>query len=209
MPANQFQSFGLGAGAYVMSPASWASSGARQQGYAPGIAAKEVINTALRQSSAVTSMLAAFVAAHQPADVLDDGNLIGLQAQLKAALDSLYGAAGGNAPVGGSAFNEIWDGSVVALQLTLQLPPGTWLVSVDCGIFSSVYWAMALRVNGSLVQQTANHGDPTGIDFVTMGGTLSVTNPGPGNLAAVVAFSQEAGGNSSPAHLKAVAFRTA
>lgn len=93
MPINQFQSFGLGAGSFVMSPGAWAALPVRSSGFPTGILPKENLNTALRQATSVSAMVAAFIAANQATDVLDDGNLVTLRAQFVAAIQSLI--AGG------------------------------------------------------------------------------------------------------------------
>lgn len=95
MATSEFQPFGLAGGAFVLSPAAWAALPARLTGYPPGILQKENLNTALRQASSISSMIAAFTAAHQAGNVLDDGNLVTLQAQFLAAIQSLIATGQG------------------------------------------------------------------------------------------------------------------
>jgi hypothetical protein len=95
MATSQFQSFGLAPGAYVLSPAAWAALPARLTGYPPGILAKENLNTAIRQASSISTMIAAFVAAHQADNVLDDGDLVTLQDQFIDAINSLISTGSG------------------------------------------------------------------------------------------------------------------
>jgi len=49
---------------------------------------KENLNTAMRQSSSISTMIANFIADNQAADVQDDGDLVTLLAQFTAALAS-------------------------------------------------------------------------------------------------------------------------
>lgn len=95
MSANQFSAFGLAPGpGYIMTPAAWAGSGIRLSGYGPGRLLKENLNTAMRQSSSIATMVAQFIADHQPGDVLDDGNLAALEAQFLLALNTAVSAGG-------------------------------------------------------------------------------------------------------------------
>lgn len=87
MATSEFSAFGLAPGpSYVMTPAAWAALPARASGFGPGLLPKENINTALRQSSSVATMIANFIAANQASNVLDDGNLVALLAQFTAAI---------------------------------------------------------------------------------------------------------------------------
>lgn len=95
MATSEFKPFGLGSGSYVMTPAAWNALPVRASGFPPGILPKENINTALRQSSSIATMISNFMAALQPGNVLDDGNLVTLQAQFVAALQALIGTSAG------------------------------------------------------------------------------------------------------------------
>lgn len=87
MATSEFSAFGLAPGpGYVMTPAAWSALPARSSGFGPGILPKANINTALRQSSSIATMIANFIAANQSGDVLDDGNLVTLLAQFTAAV---------------------------------------------------------------------------------------------------------------------------
>lgn len=87
MATSQFSPFGLAPGpSYILTPAAWTALPARSTGYGPGLLPKENLNTAMRQSSSIATMIANFIAANQAGDVLDDGNLVALLAQFTAAL---------------------------------------------------------------------------------------------------------------------------
>lgn len=86
MPTNQFQTFGLGAGANVLTPSQWAARTAKSTGFVNGTADPQEINTALRQTAAMSTMLAQFTADESGANVFDNGDLVTLQANFKNAV---------------------------------------------------------------------------------------------------------------------------
>jgi len=74
-----------------MSPAAWAGLGARLNGFVSGTALSIQCNTAWRQSSVVSAMIGEFIAEHQGGNVIDNGDVEGLENQFEAALRSLIG----------------------------------------------------------------------------------------------------------------------
>jgi len=82
---NQLVPFGVGAGANVLTPGGWNALGARQSGFAAGIASSQQLNTAWRQGSLGSALLGSFIADHGY-DALDDGDIDALVANFEAAL---------------------------------------------------------------------------------------------------------------------------
>lgn len=89
---NDFQSFGIGAGSNVVTPATWATTTARFTGFQSGVASSALVNTALRQTSSVTTMIAQFIADTLAQSVADNGNLATLEAQFIAAIQLSVGS---------------------------------------------------------------------------------------------------------------------
>lgn len=117
MPTNQIQPFALGGGAYVLSPTAYAALGARTSGFPPGLLPKEWLNTALRQANFVTATVAKFVFDYSGQDVLDDGDISGLEAKMLLAIQN--GASG-----------VLTKRYIAASGL---LAPGLWLVDGSAG----------------------------------------------------------------------------
>ena len=84
--SNDFKPFAIAAGANVLSPSTWAADPALSVGFQVGIASSTKANTAIRQASFVSAMIAQFTADNGPSNVQDNGNLSALEAQFEAAL---------------------------------------------------------------------------------------------------------------------------
>src|SRR6185437_6852626 len=84
--SNDFKPFAIAAGANVLSPSTWAADPALSVGFQVGIASSTKANTAIRQASFVSAMIAQFTADNAPSNVQDNGNLSALEAQFEAAL---------------------------------------------------------------------------------------------------------------------------
>jgi len=83
---NDFKPFAIAAGANVLSPSTWAADPALSVGFQVGIASSTKANTAIRQASFVSAMIAQFTADNGPGNVADNGNLSALETQFEAAL---------------------------------------------------------------------------------------------------------------------------
>ncbi len=94
MAKNEFLPFGTAANANVLSNDAYQALPARTAGFGSGVAKSEELNSAWRQGSTMASVLGQFIADKTSNDVLDDGNVSGLTAQLGTAL-SLFTAFGG------------------------------------------------------------------------------------------------------------------
>lgn len=90
MPANDFLVFGGGAGANVMSQADWAALAQRLSGFQSGVAQSAQLNKAWRQSSIMAAVLAQFISDQTGQDVLDDGTIATILANMKKAMPGRY-----------------------------------------------------------------------------------------------------------------------
>lgn len=86
MAKNEFLPFGIGAEANVLTPADWSTLPARSKGFAAGAAKSKELNTAWRQSSVISSVVAQFIADSSGKDVLDNGDTATLLSALKNLL---------------------------------------------------------------------------------------------------------------------------
>ncbi len=127
MATSQFSPFALDGGAYIYDPTTWAADATRVTGFPPGLLPKEAINTALRQSTSLSTMLANFTAARQAVNVLDDGNLVALLAQYENALKNIIAENATGYRLGSAAG--------AAISRVVNLTPGTWQLILE--VFSS------------------------------------------------------------------------
>lgn len=92
MAANQFKGFAIGGGPgspNTLTPSAWAAlTTLLANGFQPGIALSEQVNTALRQTTSMAAALAQFTANNQAADVNDNGDIATLVALIQAAIDA-------------------------------------------------------------------------------------------------------------------------
>ncbi|WP_440498885.1 glycine-rich domain-containing protein [Serratia sarumanii] len=86
MPKNEFLPFGTAANANVLPNADYQALPARSSGFNSGVAKSEQLNTVWRQASVIASVVAQFIVDNTGKDVLDDGDLSGLQDKLKESL---------------------------------------------------------------------------------------------------------------------------
>lgn len=86
MAKNEFLPFGTAANANVLSNSAYQALPARTAGFSSGVAKSEELNSAWRQASVIASVLAQFIADKTGQDVLDNGDLLTLQANLNSAM---------------------------------------------------------------------------------------------------------------------------
>lgn len=86
MAINQLLPFGTGAGANVLSQASYSALAARLTGFQAGTANSPELNKAWRQASFAAAMIGQFTADGSKKDVLDDGDVAVFQANFEAAI---------------------------------------------------------------------------------------------------------------------------
>jgi hypothetical protein len=163
MATSQFSPFGLGAGAFVLPPATWANSPVRTSGFPTGLLPKENLNTPIRQASSIATMIANFIAANQAANVLDDGDLAALLDQFGDALAAFTASSATSYTLGSPT------GALTSR--VVQLVPGTWqmilqtFLSRDDGGNFDTTATQAASVVGSLVNMdvlTSGHMYRTG-----------------------------------------------
>lgn len=86
MATNEILTFAAGGGANILTQAEYASDAQRTSGNVPGVARSKLVNKAARQSSFVSAMIGQFIADQGGIDVVDDGDVLGLEADFVAAL---------------------------------------------------------------------------------------------------------------------------
>lgn len=88
MPTVDYLPVAAAGGANVESQADFAGSGHQVDGFTSGIALAEQLNKCWRQSSMVSAAIANFISQQLGIDVLDDGNLTALIAELTEAVEA-------------------------------------------------------------------------------------------------------------------------
>ncbi|MFG1259141.1 hypothetical protein V5F79_17565 [Xanthobacter flavus] len=96
MATNEFLPFATGSGAGVMTQTDWAALADRLNGFGVGVADELSFNKGLRQAASIASMIGQFTADYG-GDALDNGDLVTLEANFKAALSAWI--ASGESPV--------------------------------------------------------------------------------------------------------------
>jgi len=84
---NNFLPFATGGGANVEPQSSYAADPLLPIGNQPGVAVSALNNKALRQGTVIASQIAQFMANKTGTDLLDDGNMVKLLAQMFATFD--------------------------------------------------------------------------------------------------------------------------
>jgi hypothetical protein len=94
MPTNDFKAFAIGGGANVIGQGTYEALDALDTGFQSGIANSDELNKVWRQASVWAQVLGDLTAAGQSANVVDDGDVSGLLAQLTTALKALMPYSG-------------------------------------------------------------------------------------------------------------------
>ncbi len=84
---SDFKAFSVGNNANIISQEKYEENQNLQTGFPRDGITTDMLNKALRQSSTISSVVANFIATHSGNDVLDDGNIEKLNAQLNGALE--------------------------------------------------------------------------------------------------------------------------
>ncbi|WP_036771394.1 phage tail protein [Photorhabdus australis] len=84
---NDFKAFSITDGANVVNQNLYENSPELRTGFLPDGVTTHILNKTLRQSSTISSVVADFIATESGSDVLDDGNITKLTAQLSKALE--------------------------------------------------------------------------------------------------------------------------
>ncbi len=145
MATSEFTPFGLESGAYVYDPATWEADPTRESGFPPGLVPKEGLNTPIRQSSSITTMIANFIAARQASNVLDDGDLVTLLAQYENAVKNIIQQNATSYRLGSAT------GS--ATSRVVNLIPGTWqlILQVSSSFADGSNYDITLTQGASIV----------------------------------------------------------
>ncbi|AWK43009.1 MULTISPECIES: gp53-like domain-containing protein [Photorhabdus] len=86
-PKNDFKAFSINNNANIVSQQEYENRQDLKTGFPPEHITIHVLNKALRQSSTIASAVADFIATQSGDDVLDDGDIVKLIAQLNRALE--------------------------------------------------------------------------------------------------------------------------
>ncbi|WP_036774410.1 tail fiber protein [Photorhabdus australis] len=86
-PKNDFKAFSISNNANVVSQEKYEENQSLQTGFLPNDVPTHLLNKVLRQSSTISSVVADFIATRSGNDVIDDGNIDKLTAQLNKALE--------------------------------------------------------------------------------------------------------------------------
>ncbi|TNH42640.1 phage tail protein [Photorhabdus luminescens] len=84
---NDFKAFSISNNANVISQEKYEENQGLQTGFSPENVPTHLLNKVLRQSSTISSVVADFIATRSGNDVLDDGNVAKLTAQLNKAIE--------------------------------------------------------------------------------------------------------------------------
>ncbi|WP_323837113.1 phage tail protein [Photorhabdus africana] len=84
---NDFKAFSIGNNANIVSQEAYEESRSLKTGFPPSDITIHVLNKVLRQSSTISSVIANFIATQSGNDILDDGDIAKLIAQLNSALE--------------------------------------------------------------------------------------------------------------------------
>ncbi|OCA54495.1 phage tail protein [Photorhabdus namnaonensis] len=84
---NDFKAFSISDNANVISQEKYEQSQGLQTGFSPDNVPTHLLNKVLRQASTISSVVADFIATRSGNDVLDDGNIAKLTAQLNKAIE--------------------------------------------------------------------------------------------------------------------------
>ncbi|KAA1185265.1 tail fiber protein [Photorhabdus heterorhabditis] len=91
-PQNDFKAFSISDNANIVSQEEYEEDQSLQTGFTPENISTHVLNKVLRQSSTISSVVADFIATRSGNDVLDDGNIAKITAQLNKALEQKIAA---------------------------------------------------------------------------------------------------------------------
>ncbi|MBS9427016.1 phage tail protein [Photorhabdus akhurstii] len=122
-PKNDFKSFSIGNNANIVSQGEYEQSPNLKTGFPPDNITVHLLNKVLRQSSAIASVVANFIATYSGNDVLDDGDIVKLAAQLNSALEQKIATEVPNASLTQKGVTQLTDktGNSNTLAVTQKL----------------------------------------------------------------------------------------
>ncbi|MEK9496683.1 phage tail protein [Photorhabdus sp. P32] len=120
---NDFKAFSINNNANVVSQERYEESRSLKTGFPPDNITVHLLNKVLRQSSTITSVLANFIATYSGNDVLDNGDIVKLTAQLNGALEQKIAAEVPNASLTQKGVTQLTDktGNSHTLAVTQKL----------------------------------------------------------------------------------------
>lgn len=139
---NDFTTWATAVGANVLTAAAYSAASIRQQGAQVGIADPVTFNNMARQASVAATMIAQFTADWGPSNVVDDGNVVTLEAQFIAALSALIAsiATGGGVPQNAELHYGVDTGIANAYVVATPTPT---ITSLSAGLVVLVKFANA------------------------------------------------------------------
>ncbi|MCW7548504.1 phage tail protein [Photorhabdus sp. APURE] len=120
---NDFKAFSIKNNANVVSQERYEESRSLKTGFPPDNITVHLLNKVLRQSSTITSVLANFIATYSGNDVLDNGDIVKLTAQLNGALEQKIATEVPNASLTQKGVTQLTDktGNSNTLAVTQKL----------------------------------------------------------------------------------------
>ncbi|WP_254921035.1 phage tail protein [Photorhabdus luminescens] len=120
---NDFKAFSINNNANVVSQERYEESRSLKTGFPPDNITVHLLNKVLRQSSTITSVLANFIATYSGNDVLDNGDIVKLTAQLNGALEQKIATEVPNASLTQKGVTQLTDktGNSNTLAVTQKL----------------------------------------------------------------------------------------
>ncbi|OCA55914.1 gp53-like domain-containing protein [Photorhabdus namnaonensis] len=94
---NDFKAFSVSNDANVVHQEKYEENQSLQTGFPPNTISIDLLNKVLRQSSIISSVIADFIATQSGNDILDDGDIVKITAQLDKALEQKITTAAPNA----------------------------------------------------------------------------------------------------------------
>lgn len=153
MPTNEFSPFATGMGANVEDPATWAADAIRTLGIQTGRLSSQKLNTALRQSSEMSSMLGEFIADYSGSSALDNGDIATLEASFSAALKGLLST---NIWHYGASDTGAMDAMVFTVTPTISSYATPTCLIVRPAFSNTGATPVTINVNGLGVKQVVN-----------------------------------------------------
>lgn len=151
--ANEILPFGLGAESNVMTQAEYEALAARSGGFSSGVAKSEQLNKVWRQSSFVASVLADFIAKQSGNNVLDDGNVAVLLANLELAIKTYAGSNLPDASLTQKGVVQL-SSSITSTSETLAATPKAVKAANDAAVQKSANLSDLANVQAALTNLT-------------------------------------------------------
>lgn len=193
MATNNFKPFAAGAAANVTSQADYEALAALITGFQSGKASSSQINKALRQGTIMASVLAQFISDSANVDVLDNGNVAAILANLKASMTALTpGRLLGKKILASSG---VYTPTIGTKSIIVEAVGGGGAGGGSATTASGQQSSGSGGASGGYVMATFTSGFSGANYIIGSGGTAAVGNNG-GNGSATTFLTINAGGGS-------------